>query len=232
MAIDRRAEPLYYGGRLPGAVWLTLQIGQSNIPSGTQATLMITVGAAPASIRWVCTVTQHDGGQIEMECSNLAFKRTPVLCREYFIIYCAYYGCTWIQSLRFSSPPERDGAGVTETAGCLRELRCLRFSRASCFSSSEIVSHSDRCLRRLGCLLQPDCLTPVCLPDPSTADLPVAFLPAPVFPTAARVRVDGWTFILSGRKGMIGSARPSPMNLPTWTVYTNAFMLKKPSKSV
>ncbi len=46
LAMDRRAKPLYYGGRLPGAVWLILQIGQSNIPSGTQATLMISyVGA-------------------------------------------------------------------------------------------------------------------------------------------------------------------------------------------
>ena len=56
-------------------------------------------------------------------------------------------------------------------ADCLRELRRLRFSRASRFSSSEATSHSDRCLRRLGRLLEPDCLTPVCIPDPSAADL-------------------------------------------------------------
>ena len=118
------------------------------------------------------------------------------------------YTRTIMHSWRVSSPPglvKADGAGV---ASRFRALCRLRFGRASCSSSSEMVSHSDRRLRMLGCLLQPACCTPICLPDPRIADLRVRFLPLPALSTAGRLQLDGRMFMSSGTGCVVFFGRP------------------------
>src|SRR5690348_5645450 len=73
------------------------------------------------------------------------------------------YSRTWIQSFPLSPLTQLDrteAAVVVQVVGCLRELWRLRFGGTSCFSSSQMVSHSDRRRRKLGCLLRPACRTP------------------------------------------------------------------------